>query len=187
MSRIYTRTGDSGETGLIGGTRVRKDDPRIDACGAVDELNAVLGVARGGLTLLPGQSVAIDQFVIRVQHQLFNIGAELATTEAASLSADRIADDDIAWLEASIDRWEKTLPPLREFILPGGSPAAAQLHWARAVCRRAERMVVQLSVGAPVRGELMRYLNRLSDALFVSARLANQLAGVADVKWSRSG
>jgi cob(I)alamin adenosyltransferase len=186
MSRIYTRTGDSGETGLFGGGRVRKDDPRVEAYGTVDELNAVLGVARQSLES-ESMWAQIDQFVVRVQHQLFNLGAELATPQPTAHGTNLVADADIAWLEESIDAWEQDLAPLRTFILPGGSPAAAHLHWARTVCRRAERLVVELAARESIRGEVVRYLNRLSDALFVAARAANGLAGIDDVTWNQQG
>ncbi len=186
MARIYTRTGDSGETGLFGGGRVRKDDLRVAAYGTVDELNAVLGVARGTLSSEP-KLAEIDQFVVRVQHQLFNLGAELATPQPAAHGTNLVADADIAWLEQAIDGWEQSLAPLRTFILPGGSPATAHLHWARTVCRRAERLVVKLAANEPLRGEVIRYVNRLSDALFVAARAANHLAGVPDVAWKQQG
>ncbi len=191
MSRIYTRTGDSGETGLFGGGRVRKDDLRVEAYGTVDELNAVLGVARESLQR-ESMWAQIDQFVVRVQHQLFNLGAELATPQPTAHGTNLVADADIAWLEESIDKWEEELTPLRTFILPGGSSSAAHLHWARTVCRRAERLVVQLAdselaASESIRGEVVRYLNRLSDALFVAARAANSLAGVADVAWNQQG
>jgi cob(I)alamin adenosyltransferase len=183
MSKIYTRTGDDGQTGLFGGSRVRKSDLRIAAIGAVDELNATLSVVRVELARIEPAPTDLDQFVERAQHHLFNLGAELAMPEPQSKGTNRIEEADVASLEAAIDRWEASLQPLREFILPGGTAAAAQLHLARAVCRRAERLLVELSAGAPVRGELIHYLNRLSDALFVAARSANRLAGVPDVKW----
>jgi cob(I)alamin adenosyltransferase len=194
MSRIYTRTGDSGETGLFGGGRVRKDDLRVEAYGTIDELNAVLGVARealasNGLTgealTGEGQPRELDAFVVRVQHQLFNLGAELATPQPSAHGTNLVSDADVAWLEHAIDGWEQELAPLRTFILPGGSPSAAHLHWARTVCRRAERLVVQLAASEPIRGEVIRYVNRLSDALFVAARTANRLARVSDVNWDQ--
>ena len=186
MSRIYTRTGDSGDTGLFGGGRVRKDNLRVTAYGTIDELNAVLGVARESLG---GEESfgELDAFVVRVQHQLFNLAAELATPDPAAHGTNLVSDADVAWLEQSIDAWEKELAPLRTFILPGGSPAAARLHWARTVCRRAERLVVELAASESLRGEVIRYVNRLSDALFVAARTANRLAGIADVTWKPSG
>jgi cob(I)alamin adenosyltransferase len=183
MSKIYTRTGDDGETGLFGGGRVRKDDLRIATIGTVDELNAVLSVVRVELARMKPVPTDLDQFVERAQHQLFNLGAELAIPEPQPKGTNQIKEVDVAGLEATIDRWEAGLEPLREFILPGGSAAAAQLHLARAVCRRAERLLVELSASAAIRGALIRYMNRLSDALFVAARSANRAAGVADVKW----
>lgn len=183
MFKIYTRTGDSGETGLFGGGRVRKDDLRIATIGTVDELNAVLSVARVELGRMDPPPTDLDQFVERAQHQLFNLGAELATPRPQPKGANQIEEADVAGLETAIDRWEAKLEPLRVFILPGGSAAAAQLHLARAVCRRAERLLVELSATAPIRSELIHYLNRLSDALFVAARSANRSADVEDVKW----
>jgi cob(I)alamin adenosyltransferase len=184
MFRIYTRTGDTGETGLYGGGRVRKDELRVEAYGTVDELNAALGVTRESLAH-DHKLRELDQFVIRVQHQLFNLGAELATPQPDAHGTNLVSDADAAWLEQSIDGWEQMLTPLKTFILPGGSAAAAQLHWARTVCRRAERLVVELSARESIRGEVLRYVNRLSDALFVAARAANQLVGVPDVPWQQ--
>ncbi len=187
MARIYTRTGDKGETGLFGGGRVRKDDVRVAAYGTVDELNAVLGVARGALASRADMPAEIDSFLTRVQHQLFNLGAELATPQPTQLGMNLVGEGDIAWLEQSIDEWEQKLDPLKMFILPGGSSSAAHLHWARTVSRRTERLVVTLAATEPIRGEVLRYLNRLSDALFVAARAANQLAGVSDIAWKQHG
>lgn len=186
MSRIYTRTGDLGETGLFGGGRVRKNDLRVAAYGTVDELNAILGVARSALPNDPTHA-QIDQFVVRVQHQLFNFGAELAAPQPATHGAEFVNDADVAWLEQTIDAWEQSLAPLRNFILPGGTLEAAHLHWARTVCRRAERLIVELAASEPLRDEILRYVNRLSDALFVAARTANRLAGAADVVWNQHG
>jgi cob(I)alamin adenosyltransferase len=189
MSRIYTRTGDSGETGLFGGGRVRKNDLRVEAYGTIDELNAVLGVIRATVASAP-KLVEFDRFLVRVQHQLFNLGAELATPRPTEQGTNLVTDADVSWLESSIDGWEEHLAPLRTFILPGGSTAAAHLHWARTVCRRAERLVVQLADGElaacePIRGEVIRYVNRLSDALFVAARATNKFLGVSDVPWQQ--
>jgi len=186
MAKIYTRTGDDGETGLFGGTRVRKDDPRVEAYGTVDELNAALGVVRAEWAQTPSSPRAIDEFLARVQHELFSIGAELATPQADQHGTDLVQDADVAQLEAVIDGWEAELRPLREFILPGGTPVAAQLHLARCVCRRAERLIVRLAAEQPLRGEVVRYVNRLSDALFVLARTVNRLSGVPDVAWRRT-
>jgi cob(I)alamin adenosyltransferase len=183
--KIYTKTGDQGETGLFGGPRVRKDSPRIEAYGTVDELNAMLGAARVDTAEL---DASLDELLARVQNDLFDLGAELATPQAEkhrrAISAAQITE-----LEQAIDRYEERLPPLREFILPGGCPAAAQLHLARTVCRRAERLVVTLSAapGESVSDHAIIYLNRLSDLLFVLARVANQLAGEADVAWQKRG
>lgn len=182
MSRIYTRTGDGGDTGLFGGGRVRKHDLRVAAYGTVDELNAVLGVARAALAD-ENRVRALDEFVMRVQHQLFNLGAELATPQPDAHGTNLVSDADIAWLEASIDLWEQSLAPLKTFILPGGTAAAAHLHWARTVCRRAERLIVNLSEREHLRGEVLCFINRLSDALFVAARAANHALAVSDVPW----
>jgi len=184
MSRIYTRTGDTGETGLFGGGRVRKHELRVAAYGTVDELNAVLGVARTALES-DNQFRELDAFVTRVQHQLFNLGAELATPEPAAHGTNLVSDDDVSWLEELIDGWEQSLAPLKTFILPGGTAAAAQLHWARTVCRRAERFVVELAERESIRGEVLRYVNRLGDALFVAARAANHALAVPDVPWQQ--
>jgi cob(I)alamin adenosyltransferase len=184
VTRIYTRTGDSGETSLFGGGRVSKDDPRVRAYGTVDELNAVIGVARTS-----GMPQEIDGVLERVQHQLFDLGAELATPDAASAAAGhapRATAEWVAALEREIDRFEGLLPPLREFVLPGGTAAAAGLHHARTVARRAEREIVRLAGRGPVNPELLKYVNRLSDLLFVLARAANHASGQPDVTWIAS-
>lgn len=183
--KIYTRTGDKGETGLLGGERVPKDHPRILAIGAVDELNAAIGVARRHLSANPESFAEINQLLVDVQHQLFDCGAELGNPTGTRRDSPLIAAATITQLEQAIDRFAAALPPLREFIVPGGSPAAAQLHVARCVCRRAEQALVMLGRTETLRAELMQYLNRLSDLLFVLARAANQAAGVADVPWRR--
>jgi cob(I)alamin adenosyltransferase len=184
MVKIYTRTGDAGETSLLGGRRVRKDDLRIETIGDVDEVNAVLGVVRAELG--GNKSAAeLDATLAAVQHRLFDLGADLAMPDRSGANAGMLNDQDIAMLESAIDRSDSTLAPLQNFILPGGSPSAAQLHLARCVCRRAERRLVQLAAVEDVRGELVRYLNRLSDLLFVLARAANTAAGVADVNWEK--
>lgn len=179
--RIYTKTGDAGETGLPGGHRVTKAHPRIEACGHVDELNAAIGVARSEES--PGVIGAVLQ---RIQHELFDLGADLAASDAPG-GAMRTCAQHVVRLEEDIDRFDDQLPPLRQFILPGGSPLAAQLHVARAVCRRAERAVVSLSQAADVPAETLRYLNRLSDLLFVLARAANHYEGASDVVWDSPG
>jgi cob(I)alamin adenosyltransferase len=182
MTKIYTRTGDSGQTGLIGGERVSKDNLHVAAFGTVDELNAMLGIVRAEIADCSAPPADVDPLVAGIQHRLFDLGAELATTAAGK---SMITADHVAELEAAIDRYDEPLPPLREFILPGGSRLAAELHLARTVCRRAERLAVTLSATSPVEPNALRYLNRLSDLLFVLARSANAAAGVADVTWKK--
>ena len=182
--KIYTKTGDAGETGLFGGGRTSKDSPRVAAYGEVDELNAALGLARA----LEPQEFA-DALLQRIQRDLFTIGAELATPDpdklqkALSRTSAAIGESDIAALEDAIDGHQSRLEPLKNFILPGGAPKAAALHLARTVCRRAERAVVALSRHEQISPAILRYLNRLSDLLFVLARAANAHAGRPDVKW----
>ncbi|MEX2027692.1 MAG: cob(I)yrinic acid a,c-diamide adenosyltransferase, partial [Pirellulaceae bacterium] len=175
-------TGDAGETGLFGGPRVRKDDLRIAAYGTVDELNAFLGLAR--CESLPAE---IGATMERVQNELFAVGAELATPDPAKHGLELIQEPHIQALEREIDALETKLTPLTQFILPGGNRGAALLHVARAVCRRAERHVVTLATTASenVSPRIIRYLNRLSDYLFVAARAANCLAGVAETPWKK--
>lgn len=180
--RIYTRTGDTGETGLFGGGRVPKDHARVQSYGDVDELNSAIGLVRA---TAPERSS--DALLESIQRDLFAIGGHLATPDPervrqalakASLSGDRVAA-----LERAIDEAEDQLPPLEAFVLPAGTPKAAVLHLARTVCRRAERSVVHLSHEAEVPDLFVIYLNRLSDLLFTLARLANHQAGVRDVPW----
>jgi len=180
--KIYTRSGDLGETGLLAGPRVCKDAARIEAYGTVDELNAALGVARS--LALPD---SIDGPLERVQHELFEVGAELATPDPAARGTRTIGPAHVKALESDIDRLAATLAPLAQFILPGGTPAAAQLQLARAVCRRAERRLVALVRECPqdISPTLMAYFNRLGDLLFVLARAVNALAGVPEVVWRR--
>jgi cob(I)alamin adenosyltransferase len=180
--KIYTKTGDDGETGLFGGPRVRKDSLRIEAFGTVDELNAVLGLARAS-----GLPAEIDAVIEPIQHELFALGAELATPNPERHGTALVGASAIAALEQAIDRAETSLQPLRQFILPGGAPAAAQLHVARTVCRRAERRLTSLiaATDEPVSPNTLVYLNRLSDLLFVLARQANALAGRPDVPWRK--
>ena len=177
--KIYTRTGDDGTTGLLGSGRVPKCSPRVEAYGSVDELNAVLGVARA-----LDREGWLGEELATIQSRLFNLGAELAAPEPAALERlERIAESDVEALEHSIDRLEADLPPLRNFVLPAGSPLAAQLHFARAVCRRAERRLVELQQKEAVEPRLVRHLNRLGDLLFVMARWCNRRAGVAETEW----
>ncbi|MDQ2666153.1 MAG: cob(I)yrinic acid a,c-diamide adenosyltransferase [Gemmatimonadota bacterium] len=180
--KIYTKTGDAGQTGLFGGGRVPKDDIRVEAYGDVDELNAVIGMARC-IEIMP----RIDEVLVPIQRDLFAIGALLATPDrermATHLEKARIDEARIMELEHAIDDGESELEPLRAFIIPGGTPKAAALHVARTVCRRAERHVVRLQhdVELPALGII--YLNRLSDLLFTLARLANRRAGAGEVTW----
>jgi cob(I)alamin adenosyltransferase len=176
--KIYTKTGDEGETGLFGGPRVRKDDPRVEAYGEVDELNAFIGLARCEPV---GQRT--DQLLATIQNELFDLGAELASPEPQRMGTKGVSTAQIARLESAIDEHEAGLPPLAAFILPGGVRAAALLHVARTVCRRAERRVVTLSRQEEISGEVIVYLNRLSDLLFVLARAVNRDAGCGDVPW----
>ncbi len=180
--KIYTRTGDRGETGLFGGGRVPKSDPRVEAYGAVDELNSVLGVAIG---LLDARTDEWRDGLREIQEDRFTIGALLATPKIGKgkPKIPTLNEGRVGSLESWIDRLEEGLVPLQSFILPGGAPLAAHLHWARTVCRRAERRAVALSAAEPVEPEVLKYLNRLSDLLFVLARAANARAGVPDVEW----
>jgi cob(I)alamin adenosyltransferase len=178
--KIYTRTGDDGTTGLFGGGRVRKCDARLDCYGTVDELNAALGLA---MAAAPEE---LQGLLREVQNELFVIGAHLATPEAGKAAALPTLDDSVvARLEMQIDAAEAELPALRQFVLPGGTEAAARLHLARTICRRAERLLVDFSLDRPVPVILLTYLNRLSDWLFVYARRVNHRAGVADVPWEK--
>ncbi|HHH31846.1 MAG TPA: cob(I)yrinic acid a,c-diamide adenosyltransferase [Polyangiaceae bacterium] len=176
--KIYTKTGDDGQTGLYGGTRVSKADVRVHAYGELDELNSLVGLAR--TQPLPPDT---DPLLERIQSELFDLGAELATRPGKELSGTAIGQTQIQSLERAIDAAEQQLSPLTAFILPGGAPAAAHLHVARTVCRRAERAIVALSTSEPVRAEVIHYVNRLSDLLFVLARLANHDASIPDVPW----
>ena len=176
--RIYTRTGDAGETGLFAGGRVRKDHPRVAAYGAVDELNAMIGLARA-----LGVDAPLDAWLERVQRELFVLGSDLATPLDSSPAWLTRLDDEAATLEREIDALEDELELLKQFILPGGSAGGAALHVARTVCRRAERAAVSLAAVEAVNPAALRYLNRLSDWLFVVARAANARAGRAEAKW----
>jgi len=182
--KIYTKTGDGGETGLFGGARVSKASSRVEAYGEVDELNSVLG-----LVLTEPFDPEITSLLAGVQSRLFDLGAELAAApdSKVSLGIPLLGEEEVSVLERAIDRAEGELQPLKTFVMPGGSRAAALLHLARTVCRRAERRLVALASDEAVRPEAVRYLNRLSDALFVLARLANHRAGIADVPWVGAG
>jgi cob(I)alamin adenosyltransferase len=176
--KIYTKRGDQGETDLLGGGRVSKDCARVEAVGAVDELNACLGRCAAESTH--------DDLCETIQSSLFDLGGYLASPDAErreETSIPQPEDPDVEGLEARIDVLEGELEPLKRFILPGGTPAAAALHLARAVCRRAERREIALHRAEPLSAAALRYLNRLSDLLFVMARVENRRAGVADIEW----
>ena len=180
--KIYTKTGDAGHTGLFGGGRVEKDHPRVEAYGDVDELNAFIGLARS-IEMMP----RIDEVLIPIQRDLFSIGALLATPDhdkmREQLQKARIDDERIAELERAIDDCERELEPLRSFIVPGGTPKSSALHVARTACRRAERRVVALNREVGLPEVAIIYLNRLSDLLFMLARVANHRAGAGEVTW----
>ncbi len=180
--KIYTRTGDAGDTGLFGGGRVPKDHPRVAAYGDVDELNSAIGVARAAQP-----AGFFDPLLASIQRDLFAIGGHLATPDpgrvARALEKAELADDRVAEFERSMDEADAELPPLRAFVLPAGSPKAAALHLARTVCRRAERSVVHLGHTDEVPPLFVTYLNRLSDLLFTLARVANRRQGQGDVTW----
>ncbi len=180
--RIYTRTGDQGQTALFGGPRVDKDVARVEAYGTVDELNAVLGLVRA-----EAPDGEMDGVLARIQAELFEVGAEIASPDPVARGTRTIGPHHVTALENDIDRFDAALPPLREFILPAGTRAAALLHVARTVCRRAERRLVTLVRQSPgeVSMVLVAYLNRLGDLLFVLARKANALGGQPDVPWRR--
>jgi cob(I)alamin adenosyltransferase len=181
--KIYTRTGDGGETGLFDGTRVPKSDARVSAYGEVDELNAWLGLARASLTDAGASGQGLAAILEHMQRDLFALGSRLADPAhkiAGRVVKAAIAPEDIARLEGWIDELDTELPPLRRFVLPGGSTAGAALHVARTVCRRAERAMVALGGVDP---ELLVYINRVSDLLFVMARAANQRHGSPEVEW----
>ncbi len=175
LTRIYTRTGDQGSTGLGDGSRVSKDATRVEAYGTVDELNSVIGLLRAQAPPAP-----MDGWLSEIQHRLFDLGGELCIPRHTI-----ITDAHVTVLETWLDQLNDKLDPLADFILPGGSPAAAVCHLARTVCRRAERRVVTLQAQEPVNGPALRYLNRLSDLLFVMSRSLNQAAGLPDVLWQR--
>lgn len=181
--KIYTKTGDHGETSLFSGGRVSKAHLRVEAYGTVDELNSVIGAARAAQP-----SAQTDEWLETVQNHLLHMGADLATPQDAK--ADwivRISAENITWLEMRIDEMTAVLPELKNFILPGGSPAAAQIHIARTVCRRAERLVVALGENEALGDHVLVYLNRLSDFLFTLARYENQQAGIPETRWIARG
>ncbi|MGH2570657.1 MAG: cob(I)yrinic acid a,c-diamide adenosyltransferase [bacterium] len=179
--KIYTKTGDGGDTSLFGGGRVSKSDARVCAYGEVDELNAWIGRALADLQM----DDSLQSLLLRIQRTLFGVGGELATREPTHRGKlrDLVTDSDIESLETSLDAMEVDLPPLKSFVLPGGGLSSSALHVARAVCRRAERSVVALAATEPLRPELVKYLNRLSDWLFVAARHVNFREGRAETLW----
>jgi cob(I)alamin adenosyltransferase len=190
--KIYTRTGDDGSTGLFGGDRVPKDDPRIAAYGTVDETNSLVGVARAHLSAADAEADApagrsrLDDVLGRLQENLFTVGADLATPLDSKPVVPRIEAAHVERLEADIDAFQNELPELKQFILPGGAPGGATLHTARTVCRRAERLTVRAEAegDASINPHAAVYLNRLSDLLFVLARWANLRAGAREDRWS---
>ncbi len=182
--KIYTKTGDSGETGLFGGARVAKDDIRVEAYGAIDELNAALGLAAAS-----SEREEETQLIAEIQTDLFVLGAELACVpeKRDNLKLRLIDDSDIARLERHIDDQQARLPELSNFILPGGGPVSASLHQARTICRRAERRVLTLSRSQQVSRQILVYLNRLADLCFVMARHAQSVRGALDLAWRPRG
>ncbi len=178
--KVYTKTGDDGTTGLVGGSRVKKYDPRLEGYGTVDELNACIGVLRA--YDIP---MEIKELLIEIQNKLFNIGSRLASDERGdAFTADLvIKNEDIEILEKAIDSFEEDLPELKSFVLPGGELSVAQCHMARTICRRAERRIVEFSEQASVQTEIVKYINRLSDFFFVLARKLSHLKGIQETHW----
>ena len=180
--KVYTRTGDDGTTGLFGGDRVAKTHPRLMAYGTVDEANAALGLARAHLAGRPGAEHA-DALLHTIQQDLFVLGGDLASPGETKYPVPRVEAHHVEALERAIDEMEEDLPPLKHFILPGGTPAGAALHLGRTVTRRAERHCVDLGASEEINGHAARYLNRLSDLLFVLARWVNHQAGAPEAQW----
>jgi cob(I)alamin adenosyltransferase len=187
INRVYTRRGDQGETSLAGGQRVPKDGPRIEAYGTVDELNSFVGAARATASELAATEARLSLLVailLRIEHELFNLGSILATLpENVHPKQARVTDAEVAQLESEMDRLNEELPPLRSFVLPGSSRLNAELHVCRTVCRRAERATVALGRVESVPPEAVRYLNRLGDALFVFGRWASHVTGAPETLW----
>ncbi len=181
--KIYTRTGDNGTTGIFGGDRVGKDHPRIQAYGTVDETNSAVGLALAHLYDGPGYK-ELSPVLLRIQNDLFVVGADLATPLGAKPVVPRIGAEHVRWVEEQIDRFDEQLPALKHFILPGGTPSAASLHLARTICRRAERLAVETAGREELNHDVIIYLNRLSDLLFVLARWANDQAGLREAQWT---
>lgn len=189
ITRVYTRRGDQGETDLVGGARVPKDAPRLEAYGTVDELNATVGVARAEADRLRDRTPAcaeLDDVLRRLQNELFDLGSELATPPESFVEGMyRTGEADVARLETVLDRCQADLAPLRSFVLPGGGPVSAALHVARTVCRRAERDVLRMMRTEPLSPWPLAYLNRLSDLLFVLSRWIARHLGESEVLWER--
>lgn len=177
--KIYTKTGDKGETGLFSGTRVSKASAVVEAYGEVDETNSCLGIA-----IAHTEEADLKETFVRIQHDLHRLCSDLATPQDAKVKVDRMTPDRTQFLEEKIDAYEKELSPLTQFILPGGTPLASYLHLSRTVCRRAERAIVRLEKAYNI--EALRYINRLSDFLFVIARVANKRAGESDIHWDKN-
>jgi cob(I)alamin adenosyltransferase len=189
LTRIYTKTGDQGETGLVGGQRVPKDSDRIEAYGTVDELNACLGIIRSFLKEIPNRELieTVDPRIAKIQNLLFIVGSDLATPPGVTPpNRVYVQEKQVVELEHWMDAWQADLKPLPEFILPGGGKIASLLHLARTVCRRAERLAVRLSRKEQVGPEVVRYLNRLSDTFFVLARWVSLKLGEKEVLWDRN-
>jgi len=181
--KIYTKTGDKGETSLFGAGRVSKDNIRIEAFGTVDELNSFIG-----LVITESKNDEVKQTLIKIQNQLFNLGSDLATPnemESQNISIPRITDEDYKYIEQQIDFFSDKLDELKFFILPGGTRAASILHIARTICRRAERRVVALNNMVKINSNIIIFLNRISDLLFVLARYENKISGINDIKWGK--
>ncbi len=180
--KIYTRKGDTGETSLIGGVRVSKTNSRIEAYGTVDELNSFLGLVRDG-----SKETSQDEVLINIQNRLFTIGSELASAPGSKMEIPQLTDDDVTLLENEMDRMNEQLPELRNFILPGGDLASSYCHVARCVCRRAERKVIALGLTDQIDERIIRYLNRLSDYLFMLARFYTLKHGGRETPWKTRG
>lgn len=190
ITRVYTRTGDKGETALVGGRRVPKDSPRIEAYGSIDELNSIIGLARAFNDEKKSRNAKarrfLDEVLAKIQDELFDLGSELATPPDAEYTGMfHIGDAEVKRLEATMDRCQKELAPLKSFVLPGGGKVGAFLHQSRTVCRRAERDLLRLSRAEPVSEWAIKYVNRLSDLFFVLSRWAAKQAGEAEALWQR--
>lgn len=189
ITRVYTRTGDNGETALVGGRRVPKDSPRIEAYGTIDELNSIIGLARAFNDENSRNAKArrfLDEVLAKIQDELFDLGSELATPPDAEYPGMyHIGDAEVKRLEATMDRCQKELAPLKSFVLPGGGKVGAFLHQSRTVCRRAERDLLRLSRAEPVSEWAIKYVNRLSDLFFVLSRWAAKQAGKPEALWQR--